>query len=163
MEGLTESNDNNLYPHRHHTCHLPTEWVFWSIQILLNYYIMPCNIYWQNSNFEVRWATFESWFCTFVLPGLGISFRSCLHVTVPHCLILNSQASKIHSFSVHFRCASELKYFQSQETHHRTSLVVQWLRHHLPMQGVWVWALIGELRSHMTHGQKKTTEHRQQK
>ena len=27
----------------------------------------------------------------------------------------------------------------------KTSLVVQWLRPHLPMQGVWVWSLIGEL------------------
>ena len=116
---------------------------------------MPCNTYWQNPNFEVRRATCESCFCTFVLPGRGTSFGSCLHATVPHCLILNSQASKVHSLPVHIRCASELKYFQSQETHHRTSLVLQWWRRHLPMQGVWVWALIGELRSHMTHGQKK--------
>ena len=30
-----------------------------------------------------------------------------------------------------------------------TSLVVQWLRIHLPVQGTWVLSLIGELRSHM--------------
>ena len=30
-----------------------------------------------------------------------------------------------------------------------TSLVVQWLRLHLPMQGSWVQPLVGELRSHM--------------
>ena len=30
-----------------------------------------------------------------------------------------------------------------------TSLVVQWLRHRLPMQGVQVQSLVGELRSHM--------------
>ena len=35
----------------------------------------------------------------------------------------------------------------------RTSLVVQWLRLRLPMQGVWVRSLIRELRSHMPHGQ----------
>ena len=36
----------------------------------------------------------------------------------------------------------------------RTSLAVQWLRLHLPMQGVRVRPLVGELRSHMPHGQK---------
>ena len=36
-----------------------------------------------------------------------------------------------------------------------TSLVAQWLGLHLPMQGVWVWSLVEELRSHMPHGQKK--------
>ena len=30
-----------------------------------------------------------------------------------------------------------------------TSLVVQWLRNHLPMQGMQVQSLVGELRSHM--------------
>ena len=32
--------------------------------------------------------------------------------------------------------------------------MVQWLRLHLPMQGVQVRSLIGKLRSHMPHGQK---------
>ena len=31
-----------------------------------------------------------------------------------------------------------------------TSLVVQWLRICLPMQGMWVWFLVGEMRSHMS-------------
>ena len=35
-----------------------------------------------------------------------------------------------------------------------TSLVVQWLRIHPPMQGVRVQSLVGELRSHKTQGQK---------
>ena len=35
-----------------------------------------------------------------------------------------------------------------------TSLAVQWLRLHLPMQEVWVQSLGGELRFHMPHGQK---------
>ena len=33
----------------------------------------------------------------------------------------------------------------------RTSLVVQWLRLGLAMQGVWVQSLVEELRSHMPH------------
>ena len=33
-----------------------------------------------------------------------------------------------------------------------TSLVVQWLRIHLPMQGMWVRSLFGELRSHIPKG-----------
>ena len=36
-----------------------------------------------------------------------------------------------------------------------TSLEVRWLAFHLPKQGVWVPSLVGELRSHMPHGQKK--------
>ena len=35
-----------------------------------------------------------------------------------------------------------------------TSLVVQWLKLHLPMQGVRVQSLVGELRSYKTQGQK---------
>ena len=35
-----------------------------------------------------------------------------------------------------------------------TSLVVCWLRLHLPMQGAQVCSLVGELRSHMSYGQK---------
>ena len=38
-----------------------------------------------------------------------------------------------------------------------TSLVVQWLRLHLPVQGVWVRSLVRELRSHMPCGQKNRT------
>ena len=32
--------------------------------------------------------------------------------------------------------------------------MVQWLRLCLPVQGVWVWSLVGELKSHMPCGQK---------
>ena len=32
--------------------------------------------------------------------------------------------------------------------------MVQWLRLHLPVQGVWVRSLVGELRSHIAHSQK---------
>ena len=34
-----------------------------------------------------------------------------------------------------------------------TSLVVWWLRFHLPMKGVHVRSLVGELKSHMPHNQ----------
>ena len=34
--------------------------------------------------------------------------------------------------------------------------MVQWLRVHLPMQGTWVQALIGELQSHMLQGKPET-------
>ena len=43
-----------------------------------------------------------------------------------------------------------------------TSLVVQWLRLHLPMQGVLVQSLAGELGSHMHLGQKKKTKYSQE-
>ena len=38
-----------------------------------------------------------------------------------------------------------------------TSLAVQWLGLHLPIQGVLVQSLVGELRSHMPRGQKNKT------
>ena len=41
-----------------------------------------------------------------------------------------------------------------------TSLVVQWFRLHLPVQGVQVQSLVGELRSHMPQGQKTKTQNR---
>ena len=41
-----------------------------------------------------------------------------------------------------------------------SSLMVQWLRLRLPMQGVRVRSLVGELRSHMPHGQKTKTSNR---
>ena len=41
-----------------------------------------------------------------------------------------------------------------------TSLVVQWLRLSLPMQGRWARFLVGKLRSHMPHGQKIKTWNR---
>ena len=37
----------------------------------------------------------------------------------------------------------------------RTSLVVQWLRLLLPMQGVWTWSLVGKLRSYNASQPKK--------
>ena len=40
-------------------------------------------------------------------------------------------------------------------------VVVQWLRLHLPMQGVWVQSLVRELRSRLPCGQK--TKHKKQK
>ena len=43
-----------------------------------------------------------------------------------------------------------------------TSLVVQWLRLCFPVQGLWVWCLVREQRSHMPLGPKKT-EHKQQR
>ena len=38
-----------------------------------------------------------------------------------------------------------------------TSLEVQWLKLHLPMQGVWVRSLVRELRSYRPHGQQTKT------
>ena len=38
------------------------------------------------------------------------------------------------------------------------TLVVQWLRLHLPMQEVWIWSLVGELRDFfMPYSQKSKT------
>ena len=43
---------------------------------------------------------------------------------------------------------------------HGTSLGVQWLRFCLPMKGMWVWSLVGELGSHMPGDQKTRTHNR---
>ena len=42
----------------------------------------------------------------------------------------------------------------------RISLVVQWLRLRLSMQGVWVRSLVWELRFHLPQGQKTKTQNR---
>ena len=41
-----------------------------------------------------------------------------------------------------------------------TSLVVQWLRLHLPVQGVWIRSMVRELSSHMPCHQKTKIENR---
>ena len=48
---------------------------------------------------------------------------------------------------------------RAQQTSRRGGifLAVQWLRLCLPMQGVWVQSLVGELRSHTLQGQKTKT------
>ena len=56
-----------------------------------------------------------------------------------------SQTSYSQDFFVHLKFTED-----------PPSLVVQWLRVHLPMQGTWVQALIGELWSHMPQGKPKT-------
>ena len=43
-----------------------------------------------------------------------------------------------------------------------TSLAVQWLGLCLPMQGVQVWSLVGELRSHISRGQKSQNKKQKQ-
>ena len=47
--------------------------------------------------------------------------------------------------------------FTFKTLHFRTFLVVQWFRLRLPMQGVQVWSLVGELGSYMPPGQKTKT------
>lgn len=42
-----------------------------------------------------------------------------------------------------------------------TSLMVQWLRLHFPMQSLWVWSLVKELWSQMPCGQKKKRRERE--
>lgn len=50
--------------------------------------------------------------------------------------------------------------FTFKTLHFRTSLVVQWFRLRLPMQGVQVWSLVWELGSYMPPGQKTKTWNR---
>ena len=44
-------------------------------------------------------------------------------------------------------------FFEKQMLCLETSLVVQWLRIPLPMQGMWIQSLVRELRSHTLRGQ----------
>ena len=53
---------------------------------------------------------------------------------------------------MHLLTLSLLQYSQTNLKITGASLVVQWLRICLPMQGTWVWSLIRELRSHMLWG-----------
>ena len=53
------------------------------------------------------------------------------------------------------------RYQNHKEPSPGTSLEVQWLRLRLPMQGVQVRSLVGELRSHVPHSQKTKTKQKQ--
>ena len=46
--------------------------------------------------------------------------------------------------------------YSYQNNNGGTSIVVQWLKIHFPMQGVWVESLVWELRFHMLHDQNKS-------
>ena len=46
----------------------------------------------------------------------------------------------------------KVKTYTEKNSKLRISLVVQWLKVCLPVQGTWVWSLIRKLRSHMSQG-----------
>ena len=77
------------------------------------------------------------------IPRLMASSWQLL-VSSPHCLLLF--CSQVPLCLLHVR------------KHVRTSLVAQWLRFHLPAQGVWVQSLVRELRPHVPQGQKAKIE-----
>ena len=73
-------------------------------------------------------------------------------------LFSTSKGTQMHQCYHHHRCCGLLWHSQSHLDdlesrggygHEETSLVVQWLRIHLAMQGMWVGSLVGELRSLM--------------
>ena len=57
-------------------------------------------------------------------------------------------------YSLHFSSTAETNFILLRNLFMGTSLVVQWSRSMLPMQGAWVRSLVGELRSHVLCGQK---------
>ena len=52
------------------------------------------------------------------------------------------------------KCWGNISSYDSKCIHTGTLMAIQRLRLCLSMQGVWVQALVGELGSHMPHGQK---------
>ena len=67
-----------------------------------------------------------------------------------HGEILSWAERKQKTLEIHLQLSSKLK-------HPRTSLVVQWLRICLPMQGTWVWSLVRE--GPICHGATRLVPH----
>ena len=111
------------------------------------------------------WATMEAPSCFFLsvislvlwekLWGLELlgelhEFEEVLTISIFLFLSLNLGRAKLVLLIPKLLC---------KETSIRTSLVVLWLRFHLPVQGLWVWSLVRELGSHMPRGAvKKNTQ-----
>ena len=92
-------------------------------------------------------------FCSDVLlPELTHGLRTC-----PHAV---SSVDYLSGVSETFLFCLEFTFTFKTLLHFRTSLVVQWFRLHLPMQGVQVWSLVGKLGSYMPPGQKTKTWNR---
>ena len=77
------------------------------------------------------------------LPGPGLESMS---LALAGGFLTTAPPRKPHPFTFNLYFSLYLKWVSG------TSLVVQWLRIRLPMQGAWVRALVGELRSHMLWG-----------
>ena len=111
------------------------------------------------------WATMEAPSCFFLsvislvwwekLWGLELlgelhEFEEVLTISIFLFLSLNLGRAKLVLLIPKLLC---------KETSIGTSLVVLWLRFHLPVQGLWVWSLVRELGSHMPRGAvKKNTQ-----
>ena len=60
-------------------------------------------------------------------------------------------------FSMNKEMKAKIRGYFSIKNKSGTSLVVQWLRIHLPIQGMWVQMLVRELRFHMQWGNQAHT------
>ena len=60
----------------------------------------------------------------------------------------------IQPYLLYLVCISKIDTSSSKFLSRGSSLMVKWLLVHLPMQGVWVLSLAGQLKSHMPQGQK---------
>ena len=101
--------------------------------------------------YKISWSRVEVW-----RNMKKHTFSECLYWALMRYTI--SQSCKIYLYLSIYISESFHWWFQYTHTHicsssktliSGTSLVVQLLRIHLPMQGMWVQSLVGELRSHM--------------
>ena len=85
-----------------------------------------------------------------ILDSPKISCTICAQVPVCFCL------NVLHSFPQKLQVNQTTNQPKpvTLRTFTGTSLAVQWLELHLPMQGVWIQSLVRELRSHIPRGQK---------
>ena len=89
-----------------------------------------------------------------LIPSFAAPFSSCPQSfpasgSFPMSWLFASGGQSMHAASV-----SSLRQRQHlRNTAPGASLLVQWLRLHLPMPGVWVQLLLGELRSHLPYDQ----------
>ena len=119
---------------------------------------------------NIALASAHSWNCFLMVPipqllkpslvlslslsGGGDSVTS--HVSWPRVQTLPASHSPLVGTRLFLKW-NRKSYSLVQKPPRGTSLVVQWLRIHLQMQGMWVRSLVGELRSYMPQGNQACT------
>ena len=85
----------------------------------------------------------------------SVMFISTMMHIATNMNIKNKFVSQPHPHQSHFHWVPD--YDNKLNAPWGTSLVAQWLRIHLPMQGTWVWSLVGE--EPTCHGATKPVRH----
>ena len=109
---------------------------------------------WQYSTLNLVSLLFS---LTLLLPWLLLPWYYTLQQSINSYSFQGAHTKSMGDFSFFFFYIlnSFLSTFSLRAQPLGTSLATQWLRLYLPMQGVWIWSLVGELRTHMPKKQEQ--------